>query len=173
MNRTFNLISIENSLFKLLPLEFFSKFERAMLRLVVGDDSELSRTVYTHTRRVIFPLPLRVLQSPATRNRSWPSSRETLRIASPLVLLWIHAVEESKKLVLPSRELAYSRFLTRNLFVPSKNREKIVDNDESASYEGDVSSSSISRVNPSYSNSKGRFKLDGTSDDDRSSISPR
>lgn len=100
-----------------------------MLRLVVGDDSELSRTVYTHTRRVIFPLPLRVLQSPATRNRSWPSSRETLRIASPLVLLWIHAVEESKKLVLPSRELAYSRFLTRNLFVPSKNREKIVDND--------------------------------------------
>lgn len=29
-----------------------------MLRLVVGDDSELSRTVYTHTRRVIFPLPL-------------------------------------------------------------------------------------------------------------------
>lgn len=129
MNRTFNLISIENSLFKLLPLEFFSKFERVMLRLVVGDDSELSRTVYTHTRRVIFPLPLRVLQSPATRKRSWPSSRETLRIASPLVLLWIHAVEESKKLVLPSRELAYSRFLTRNLFVPSKNREKIVDND--------------------------------------------
>lgn len=75
-----------------------------MLRLVVGDDSELSRTVYTHTRRVIFPLPLRVLQSPATRKRSWPSSRETLRIASPLVLLWIPAVEESEKLVLPSRD---------------------------------------------------------------------
>lgn len=48
-----------------------------------------------------------------------------------------------------------------------------MDNDESASYEGDVSSSSISRVNPSYSNSRGRFKLDATSDDDRSSISPR
>ena len=174
LNRTFNLIDSTNLYRKFsFQTSFFSKFERVMLRLVVGDDSELSRTVYTHTRRVIFPLPLRVLQSPATRKRSWPSSRETLRIASPLVLLWIHAVEESKKLVLPSRELAYSRFLTRNLFVPSKNREKIVDNDESASYEGDVSSSSISRVNPSYSNSRGRFKLDATSDDDRSSISPR
>lgn len=88
----------------------------------------IANRLYAHTSRNLSPSPP-VLQSPATRKRSWPSSRETLRIASSLVLLWIPAVEESEKLVLPSRELAYSRFLTRNLFVPSKNREKIVDND--------------------------------------------